>query len=167
MASYKDGKKEIREMILQEFPRGASCLDVGACDGEYWNLLNDHLVMDAVEVFIPNIERNHLIEKYNIVHPVNIVGFEYDFYDVIIFGDIIEHLTVKDAQAVLEYAKSHSNMVIVAVPFLYKQGPIYGNPYEEHIQFDLTDEVFRERYSGFKLAFSFNNKYGYYIHKRL
>ena len=39
---------------------------------------------------------------------------------------------------------------------------IYGNPCERHIQDDLTDELFNERYPGFKLEFAYPD-YGYYF----
>ena len=162
MASYEKGKKELKEFLNRSFPDGSTALDVGACDGEYWNLLHDHFIMDGVEVFLPNIERNKLTEKYRFVHPCDIYGFEYDWFDLVIFGDVIEHMEVDQAQAVLEYAKHHSKMVIVAVPFRYKQGAIYGNPYERHIQDDLTDAIFKERYDGFKMLFDFSN-YAYYV----
>ena len=49
-----------------------------------------------------------------------------------------------------------------AVPFMYPQGEIYGNPYEVHIQEDLTLEVFDQRYPGFKPIF-IDSKYAYYV----
>lgn len=162
MASYEKGKKEIHDYICLKLPQGSTGLDVGACDGEYWNLLHDHLVLDAVEIYMPNIVRNCLTEKYRIVHPCNIVGLEYEYYDIVIFGDVIEHMTVEDATAALEYAKHHSSMIVVAVPFLYKQGPIYGNEYERHIQDDLTDQVFNNRFKGFDKLYDFGN-YAYYV----
>lgn len=165
MSSYEKGKKEIKDFIICSLPQGSTCLDVGACDGEYWNLLHEHLTMDGCEIFVPNIVKYNLIEKYRVVHPCNIKGLEYDYYDLIIFGDVIEHMTVEDAQAVLEYAKQHSNMIVVAVPFLYHQEAMYGNIYEKHIQDDLTDEIFRNRFSGFEKLYDFGN-YAYYVWRR-
>ena len=36
---------------------------------------------------------------------------------------------------------------MIAVPFLYKQGVLYGNPYKIHLQDDLTPALFEERYT--------------------
>jgi hypothetical protein len=36
--------------------------------------------------------------------------------------------------------------VLVVVPYLYEQGPHGGNPFEEHLQADLTPEVMEIRY---------------------
>ena len=67
MSSYKKGKPEIKWYIVTHLPKGAECLDVGACDGEYAELLGDHLIMDAVEVWEPNIRTHKLKKKYRMV----------------------------------------------------------------------------------------------------
>ena len=40
----------------------------------------------------PNIINNHLKALYNNVYCNDIADFEYDHYDLIIFGDVIEHM---------------------------------------------------------------------------
>lgn len=165
MSSYQKGKPEIKWFIVSHLPKGAECLDVGACDGEYYNLLGDYLVMDAVEVWEPNVKQYHLMDKYRDVYVKNIKDVFYNHYDLVIFGDIIEHLTVEDAQKVIEYAKEHSDMVIVAVPYRFEQDALYGNPYERHIQDDLTEDIFMERYKGFTLQVPYFN-YGYFVWER-
>ena len=79
-----------------------------------------------------------------------------------IFGDVLEHMTVEEAQKVIAYAKEHCNQMLIAVPFLWEQGAIRGNPNEVHIQPDLTPELFNERYPGFKPIFM-SAKYAYYV----
>ena len=162
MSSYKKGKENLKWFIHVTLPKGSTALDVGACDGEYFNLLGDWLEMDACEVFAPNITKYNLSEKYRKVYLSDIKDFKYGMYDLVIFGDVIEHMTVEAAQSVLEYAKQHSKMVIVAVPYRYKQDALYGNPFERHIQDNLTEDLFMERYPGFELKIPFPN-YGYWI----
>ena len=162
MSSYKKGKPEVKWYVVTHLPKGAECLDVGACDGEYAELLGNYLTMDAVEVWMPNVIQYDLKHKYRMVITKDIREVTYLHYDLVIFGDIIEHLPVEDAQKVIEYAKEHADMIIVAVPYKFKQGALYGNPYEEHIQDDLTDDVFMERYKGFTLQIPYEN-YGYYV----
>ena len=115
--------------------------------------------MDAVEAYWPNAMR---LEGYREIFSVDIRNLEYDHYDLIIFGDVIEHLSVKDAQCVLDYAGPRCRDMIVAVPFEYVQGEIYGNPYEVHIQDDLTPENFDERYPGFEVLLRAAEDYCYY-----
>lgn len=162
MSSLNAGKKEVIEWIHQNFNRNDTCLDVGACDGKWHQLLGDYLDMDAVEVFAPNITKYWLTHKYNTVYYADIREFSYDFFDLIIFGDVIEHMSVEEAQAVLAYAYPRCKDMVVAVPYQWHQDAIYGNPYEKHIQEDLTHEIFMKRYKGFKSLALFGN-YGYYI----
>lgn len=162
MASYNYGKKEIVNYIKDHYKQGSTCLDVGACDGKWFRLLGKHLKMDAVEVWKPCIDSYRLEEKYSRVFNADIKDLHYVDYDLIIFGDVLEHMTVEDAQKALQYAKEHSKEIIIGIPYQYKQGAINGNPYEVHIQDDLTPELFAERYPDFKLLLNAAEDYAYY-----
>ena len=161
MSSFKLGKDYVRHYIVDTMPKGSVCLDVGACDGCWHDLLKDHLAMDAIEIYEPNIIEHELRKKYINVYHADIRGFKYDRYNLIIFGDVIEHLTVEDAQKVLAYAYDRADEIIVAVPYCFKQDAIYGNEYERHIQDDLTHGIFMQRYPGFVPLYLFD-RYGYY-----
>ena len=167
MASYSDGKAQICEWIKQNFPAGTTCLDVGACDGEWFDLLGDYLKMDACEIYKPNIENHKLREKYNYVFSGDIYDYWYGrgLYDLIIFGDVIEHMTVIKAQQVLAYAHGRCKDMIIAVPYLYPQGELYGNQWEKHIQSELTEGIFRQRYPRYEILLQPNSGYAYW-HKK-
>ena len=75
-------------------------------------------------------------------------------------------MTVEQAQRVIEYAKGRCREMIVAVPFLYRQGPMYGNRWEAHMQEDLTPEKFDERYPGFRMIYRPKPNYAYYVYER-
>ena len=60
---------------------------------------------------------------------------------------------VPTAQKVLQYAWERCDDLIVALPFMLKQGAIYGNPWELHIQDDLTPERVQERYPGLEILY--------------
>lgn len=164
MSSYKAGKPEAIEWIKQHFKKGETCLDVGACDGKWADLLQGYLKIDGIEAYKPNIINHFLYPKYNGIFCADIREFQYEWYDLIIFGDVIEHLTVSDAQRVISYAWDRCRDMIIAVPFLHEQGAKYGNPYEVHQQPDLTPEIFDQRYKGFK-PFFITEKYAYYTKK--
>jgi len=165
MSSYRYGKPEVKFWLAQHLSNGAEVLDVGACDGVWFNILSEWYTMDAVEIWEPNIEKYKLDQKYRIVFNCLVQNFYYTHYDLVIFGDVIEHMTVEDAQKVLAYAKEHSDIVIVAVPYQFKQDAIYGNPYERHIQDDLTHQLFMERYPDFSPIILYPN-YGYYVWRK-
>lgn len=162
MASYDDGKRDVCEYITANFRQGSTCLDVGACDGKWCDLLGGWLTMDAVEVFEPNILYHHLDRKYHEVYACDIYDMTYDWYDLIIFGDVIEHMTVDRAQKVLRYAEQRCNDMIIGVPFMYVQPEIYGNKYEKHIQDDLTEEIFNKRYPGYEILLRARADYFYF-----
>lgn len=160
MGSYDYGKPQVVRWITDNFMTDASILDVGACDGKWRKLLEHYPNVDAVEIFPKNAER--IRNMYRIVYQADIADLKYDYYDLIIFGDVIEHMQVEKAQKVLEYARQRCRDMIVGVPFEYKQGILYGNPYEVHIQDDLTPELFRERYKGFEVLVDTHKAYCYY-----
>lgn len=159
MGSYDYGKPEVISWIRESFSMDSTILDVGAGDGKWRQLLRDYPNMDAVEAYGPNLR---LLNGYRKVFHADIRDFRYDRYDLIIFGDVLEHLRVKDAQAVLDYARPRCRDMVIAVPFLYEQGAIYGNPYEVHLQDDLTPELFAERYPGFEVLCDPGHDYRYY-----
>lgn len=161
--SYDFYKQEVKEYLTSRYPQKAKVLDVGAGEGTYYKLLKDYFKeIDAVEVFKPNIDKYQLKSKYHRVYNMNVVNFKYTYYDIIIFGDIIEHLTTEEAQEVLQYAYGRCNEMIVAVPYQLEQGIVENNIYEIHKQDDLTPEIMKKRYPYLKLLYK-NDLYGYYV----
>lgn len=160
--SYGYFKPEIQKWIYDNFSEESKILDVGPGSATYYKLLNSkYKNIDAVEVYEKNIIDYDLKNKYKNVVNKDIKDFEYEYYDLIIFGDIIEHLTVEEAQNVLNYAYDRCKNMVVAVPYLLPQDA-NENPYELHKQGDLTIENMKERYPKLKLLYG-NSKYGYYI----
>ena len=156
------GKREVVRWVRQHFELGETCLDVGAGSGTWGQLLGGYLEMDAVEIFWPNVQKFRLPELYSEVVVGDIADFQYFHYDLIIFGDVIEHMTVEKARKVLEYAIQRCKDLIVAVPFLYPQGPADGNEYERHIQDDLTPELVAQLYPMLELLHDTGTGYAYY-----
>lgn len=143
------GKQEAKKFLKQYlYPNDKIC-DVGAGGGTYYFLLGRDYEWTAVEIFHENAE--YLKNKYNKIYEEDIRTFDYpDFYDLIIFGDVIEHMSVEDAQKVLTEAKKHTKMIMVSVPYELEQDAIHNNEYERHLQPDLTPTIFKERYPEFK-----------------
>lgn len=163
--SYSFYKDDVAKYLKKKFNQDSTILDVGAGCGTYYEYLHDYFKnIDAVEIFRPNIEMYDLNSKYRKVYFNDIKGLEYDFYDIIIFGDVLEHLEVKEAQEVLKYALNRCNEVIVAVPYMYEQDAIKDNVFEIHKQPDLTKENMKVRYPELKLLYG-NDAYGYYVKK--
>lgn len=161
--SYSYFKEDIAKYLKKKFRSNAAILDVGAGEGTYLPYLKDYFSnIEAVEIFKPNIDNYDLENRYKKVYNVDICNFKYDFYDIIIFGDIIEHLDINNAETVLKYAYPRCNEMVVAVPYMSKQGIEENNIYEIHKQDDLTDEIMKDRYPFLKCIFK-NDLYGYYV----
>tara|TARA_R100000664_G_scaffold18071_1_gene27071 strand:- start:5494 stop:6117 length:624 start_codon:yes stop_codon:yes gene_type:complete len=141
-------------------------LDVGPGAGGYQALLDRFLNIkniDCVEVYTPHIEYYQYEKYYSNVFNCNILDFEFDHYDLIIMGDILEHIEVKQAQKLIKKLLKKCDCLLVAVPYNYVQGPEGGNQWEEHLQPDLTPKNFVERYPDLKLVIK-NKLTGLYSH---
>lgn len=152
--SFPFGKMETISFITEFCPDKTSrILDVGPGRGIYNILLRKegYTNFDAVEIYLPYIEKFELHKFYQRVFHCNIVDFEYEHYDIIIMGDVIEHLRVREAQKIIKYAQHHCNLLIVAVPYKLKQIGSQLDGSGDHRQPDLTREIFMDRYPGFSL----------------
>lgn len=164
--SYSYFKKEVTAHLKTLAPSRSRVLDVGAGAGIYGQLLNDYYILEAVDVFKPTVDNLRTLPFYEDVFLSDIRSFTYPSqYEIIIMGDVIEHLSVEDTQKVISLARENCNHLMVAIPYQYKQNSIYGNDAEIHIQDDLTKELFDERYPDFELLFG-NDSYGYYLWSR-
>lgn len=163
--SYSYYKDIIKEYLIKQYDKNSTILDVGPGCGTYYNLLHDYFTtFDGVEAFAPNIDRYDLRNKYRNVYNKDIKDFEFDYYDIIIIGDVLEHLSIEDAQKVIKYCEHRCKQLIVAVPYTMSQDAIEDNIYEIHKQDDLTIENMKERYPSLKLLIH-NSDYGYYVKK--
>jgi|TARA_R110000851_G_scaffold296023_2_gene451067 hypothetical protein len=163
--SFDDYKIQIRHFFKKSVPKGTNILDVGPGKGTYWHLLqNLGYKMDCVEIFKPYIEEYKLKEKYDNVYLDNIINFDITKYELIILGDILEHLSVDDAHIILNKINKNNQKCIIAVPYLSEQEADGGNHYQIHLQPDLTPELMLQRYPSLKLLIG-NKRYGYYINK--
>ena len=131
-------------------------LDVGAGKGTYFELLDAQVNgdIDGIEVWQPYIDQYDLHEKYDKLY----VGDARSIvelipagkYDLIIFGDILEHMSKEDALTLWEESARVAKWGLISVPIIhYPQGAEYGNPYEVHVQDHLHPEDIRRDYGPF------------------
>ena len=145
--------EKILGYLKNNFNEDVKILDVGAGDGKWAHVLNPHFKnVDAVEVFQPYIKEHNLDEKYKNVFQLDIMDFEFEYYDVVIFGDTWEHLTKKQCEEWYNKNKNKIGELIIIVPFQYEQegtgefGLKIKNDYGKHQQVDLTVDVMLQRY---------------------
>ncbi len=144
-------KKQTLDYIIQNFDKNIKILDVGAGIGTYFDLLSPHgyVNIDCVEIYEPYIRNFDLENKYQNVFLGDVCELNINFsdYDLIIIGDVLEHIDVLSARNLLN--KITNSFVIVAVPFESEQGEHFGNVYETHLQPDLTLYSFLTTYNGY------------------
>lgn len=161
-------KKETIQYITDNYNTNSKILDIGAGSGTYSDYLKPlgYINLDCVEVFQNYIEMFNLTSKYNKVINEDATKLNINFseYDLIIIGDVLEHISEYDAKILLK--KLSVTNVIVAVPFESPQGESYNNMYEIHLQDDLTLINFFERFEGFN-PFCLRFDYGVFINDKI
>lgn len=141
----------IQRLVRAAFPSlSTQILDVGACWGKYRILLPEYPHMDACEIWLPYVLENDLLHRYRQVIQASICDYAqsaaWQPYDVVIMGDVLEHIAAGPAVEMLDKVLDTCKEVFVIVPYLYPQGEEHGNPFQAHVQDDLTPDVMAERY---------------------
>jgi 16S rRNA A1518/A1519 N6-dimethyltransferase RsmA/KsgA/DIM1 with predicted DNA glycosylase/AP lyase activity len=161
--SYGYFKQEYFNHLFDNFKIDIEILDVGPGAGTYGNLLNqDFKFIDCIEIHQPYRSQFLLDKIYRNVFIGNVLEFDYAYYDYIILGDVLEHMSVDDAQKLLFDITDKNIYCMAAVPYRMPQGAVGGNVYETHLQDDLTVENFTDRYPMMRGLFR-NSEYGYYV----
>jgi len=157
-------KNETIDYIVKKYNKNSKILDIGAGIGTYSDLLRPKgfINIDCVEIFEQYIIDYKLKDKYNniFIGDVTKININFDDYDLIIFGDVLEHIELDSAKNLLN--KLLKQNLIVAIPFESEQGEHFGNSYEIHLQVDLTLENFFERFKGF-YPFGLRFDYGVFV----
>lgn len=177
MRAYNDGKYETAgsynaldsitiKWIKKNFLQNTKVLDVGAGSGKYYDYLNQYFVekFDALEIYKPNIIIYEFKKKYHKVFNMDILDFNsWEQYDLYIFGDIIQHLSIQNAQYVLQNVINFNKRAVIQVPYMLKQDMHHGNIHQIHLQPDLTPDVIKQRYPYLKKLVNDFNVGVYYI----
>lgn len=125
-------------MILGIDPEPMTILDVGPGAGQWYDLLRPWFPQarfQAIEIFEPYVERYKLRKKYKevFVGDARLIDWgEYMGWDLVIFGDVIEHM--EKADAVLLVGKLLRRYALISIPIgPCPQDGTDENPHEEHV----------------------------------
>lgn len=141
--SSPEGKGLMCGWAIDLAPR--SIIDVGAGSGTYADLLRPKLpdcAFRAIEIHEPYIERFGLLAKYKDIvlddvrnWNVDCVYGDFTTADVVILGDVLEHLSHEDALRVWSTARAVARKgVLLSLPIVeYPQGAVDGNEHEAHL----------------------------------
>ena len=141
--SEYDGKEETKQWISEIAP--STILDIGPGAGTYKDLLTDiKAYWRAIEVYEPYVQEYKLNDKYDevIISDIRYIADKWLVSDLIIAGDVIEHLKYKDAVEVLERLQESCKHLLISLPIVdYPQGAWGGNHFETHLYNWKFDEM--------------------------
>jgi len=154
----KEAEGIVVELILQDPDR--RILDVGCGDGKWSDLLFDKVhQLDGVEIWPEYVRKYNLIERYDRLFVADVMSMIMwnllQYWDVIILGDVLEHLTKENGWVLLNEIKANKSECFLIIPIAGEReqdGSVYGNPYETHVSFwshsELTDFGFQLLHEG-------------------
>lgn len=149
-------------------------LDIGCGSGSYGQIVRtvaNPEDLTAVEIWAPWVERFRLNEIYDkiIIADINYLDIKFrTHYDLVIIGDVIEHMTKPKAKLLLSSLILNNKNVIISFPVLHlDQGAYEGNVYEEHIDHWTAEEMENFlSYNGFTVVDNYVGDVLAYYHVR-
>jgi len=140
--SHSQGKDIALSWYREIAPETETVTDVGAGSGTYARLMRTDLKVEqfrswaAIEAWEPYVEQFRLFDLYEEVIRADVRKLKPAMLkaDLVIFGDVLEHMTRAEAQALLTKAQSVAANIIVSIPVLHlDQEAVNGNPFERHV----------------------------------
>jgi SAM-dependent methyltransferase len=152
--SSNEGKEQIGLWLKNIIPKHHNILDIGTGKGLYSYLFKkyDNLKeceWTGIEVWKPYVEKYNLNTKYDslIVEDARNIAYDLNKYDVAFCGDVLEHMTKKEAVSLVSELLHCCCFVIISIPIVYfYQDAIEGNPYEKHIKVDWSHQEVMESF---------------------
>jgi SAM-dependent methyltransferase len=120
-----------------------SVLDVGPGEGHYLEFIKgfvgDDIRVDGIEIWEPYVERFQLDKRYDNLYVGDVRNHENFDYDLVVFGDVLEHMSEEDALRVWDKASKQARYAIISIPIIHHpQGVHDSNPYEVHVEEDWS-----------------------------
>jgi len=148
--SLRSGKEQTLAWFVENQKQIQTIVDIGPGSGTYINLIKEQAgcCVDArwigVEIWAPYIEQFRLRERYNdiINADVRTVDWTQLKPDVVIAGDVLEHMTKPDAVKLVDQILAVAKTLIVSIPIRHmpQDEHAYENPHEAHIKDDWSHE---------------------------
>lgn len=148
--SCDEGKIPVLKYIIENVNKYETILDAGFGAGAYGKLLKAlyYQNIDGLDVYDKHINEMGLNLIYDSIFIENITDFDFEYYDLIILGDIIEHLDLESAkQLLLKFINENKcSQMIISVPYEYEQDELYGNSHEKHLQPEINEKYMEKHY---------------------
>lgn len=115
-------------------------IDIGPGEGKYGRMIKS--VFPAAKVIGVEVEARYidlydLRAVYDEVHPADALEWfadkESDNFDIVIMGDVLEHLWKSEGLDLLHFLVYRTRYIILTYPTAYKQGAWQGFIHEAHL----------------------------------
>ncbi len=151
--SSTEGKSWTRDRVFALAEEGpVSVLDIGPGVGTYAKLLAGPHVsrLTGIEIWQPYVDTYRLHEYYDEIVVGDARKVDLPTADVVIVGDVAEHMTEADALTLWERcAEAAGKAVYLSIPIVhYPQHEIEGNPHEIHVDEDWNHERVLASFTG-------------------
>lgn len=137
---YSDVRFDKKTSSIIQNLKPKTVLDVGPGAGKYGHMIrkiDKDIRLEAVEIDKSYVDEFKLRTIYDKVHVTSIQKFidkhHEDSYDLVIFGDVIEHLKKSEGVDALNFFVYRSKNIIVQWPHAYLQNSWEGHAHESHI----------------------------------
>ena len=151
--SSAEGKDWISERVhAAGAQQPVEVLDIGPGVGTYAKLLAGPQVarLTGIEIFEPYVHTYRLREYYDEVIVGDARTTEFPDTDVVILGDVAEHMTEPDALGLWDKAAKAARVAVyLSIPIVhYPQGHIEGNCHEVHVVDDWNHDRVLAAFTG-------------------
>ena len=128
-------------------------LDIGPGEGIYGKIVRKYSPQTeklvGVEIWGPYVEQFKLREFYDEVWICDARIYPDYKYDLVIVGDILEHMSREDAVTLWGKISKEAKYALLSIPIVhFHQEAINNNPYEVHVEEDWTHEDVLKNFSG-------------------
>jgi hypothetical protein len=143
--SSAEGKTWIRDRVhAAGADKPLEVLDIGPGVGTYAKLLAGPQIarLTCIEIFEPYVHTYRLAQYYDEVIVGDARTTDFPAADIVILGDVAEHMSEPDALALWDKAAAAARVAVyLSIPIVhYPQGHIEGNCHEEHVVDDWNHE---------------------------
>lgn len=151
--SSTEGKSWIRDRVQAAGEsRPVEVLDIGPGVGTYAKLLAGPRVarLTCIEIFEPYVRTYRLHQYYDEVIVGDARTTDFPPADVVILGDVAEHMTEPEALALWAKAADAARVAVyLSIPIIpYPQGHIEGNGHEAHVVDDWNHDRVLAAFTG-------------------